>query len=75
MAERGGRACSKCGALMDEGFILDNTYGARVQIEWVRGAPELSRLTGVKLKGKEHLPVTTFRCQACGYLESYTSTA
>ena len=60
---------------MDEGFILDNSYGARLQSEWVRGIPDLSRWTGVKLKGKEHLPVTTFRCQACGYLESYTSIA
>jgi hypothetical protein len=60
---------------MDEGFILDNTYGARVQSEWIDGPPERSRWTGVKLKGKEHLPVTTYRCPRCGYLESYAPLA
>ena len=24
-----------------------------------------------KLRGKERLPVTTYRCHRCGYLESY----
>lgn len=63
--------CAKCGAPMEEGFILDNTYGARMQSEWVEGAPQRSSWTGIELKGKEHLPVTTFRCGSCGYLESY----
>lgn len=63
--------CVKCRSPMEEGFIVDNTYGARVQSEWVQGAPEVSRWTGVKLKGRLHLPATTYRCTKCGYLESY----
>ena len=46
--------CVKCGAIMDEGFILDNAHGARLQSEWVDGAPERNRWVGVILKGREH---------------------
>ena len=67
--------CPKCGAPMEEGFILDNAHGTRVQSEWIEGLPERTRWTGLKLKGKEHLPVTTFRCLQCGYLESYAPLA
>jgi hypothetical protein len=67
----GDRMCAKCGGEMEEGFILDNTYGARLQSEWVEGAPVSSGWTGIKLKGKEQLPIITFRCARCGYLESY----
>lgn len=63
--------CAKCGGPMAEGLVLDNTYGSLLQSEWLEGAPERSRWTGLKIKGKEHLPVTTFRCEKCGYLESY----
>jgi uncharacterized Zn finger protein len=63
--------CVKCGTVMEEGFVLDNTYGARLQAEWVEGAPEGSRWMGIKTKGKEHLPVLTYRCPNCAYLESY----
>lgn len=71
----GDRVCVKCGGEMEGGFILDNTYGARLQSEWVEGAPERSRWTGVKLTGKELLPILTFRCARCGYLESYAPPA
>jgi hypothetical protein len=60
---------------MEEGFVLDNTHGARLQSEWVEGAPDPSFWTGIKLKGKEKIPIATFRCQRCGYLESYASPA
>jgi RNase P subunit RPR2 len=26
---------------------------------------------GMNLKGREPLPVTTYRCEGCGYLESF----
>jgi hypothetical protein len=60
---------------MEEGFILDNSHAARLQSEWVQGLPEESWFGGVKLKGRLHLPVTTFRCPNCGYLESYAPPA
>ena len=69
------RICVKCGGEMEEGFVLDNTSRARLQSEWVEGAPERSRWTGVRLKGKEQLPIVTFRCPRCGYLESYAPPA
>ena len=67
------RVCVKCGGEMEEGFVLDNTHGARLQSGWVEGAPEPSFWTGLKLKGKEQIPITTFRCRRCGYLESYAA--
>jgi hypothetical protein len=56
---------------MDPGFVLDIAHGAVAQSSWVDGAPERSFWTGLKLKGHERIPVTTFRCPQCGFLESY----
>jgi hypothetical protein len=56
---------------MDPGFVLDRTHGAVAQSTWVEGAPVPSIWTGLKLKGHQHLPVMTYRCPKCGYLESY----
>ena len=63
--------CPKCRHDMEPGFVLDITHGAMAQSSWVEGAPERSIWTGLKLKGHERVPVTTFRCPRCGYLESY----
>jgi hypothetical protein len=69
------RVCMKCGATMEEGFVLDYTHGARLQSKWVEGTPERSIWTGIKVKGKDQLPIVTFRCARCGYLESYAPPA
>lgn len=63
--------CPKCGRAMEAGYVLDYTHGAMAQSSWVEGAPERSFWTGLKIKGHEKLPVTTYRCTHCGYLESY----
>jgi Domain of unknown function (DUF6487) len=63
--------CPKCDSQMDEGFIVDNTYGERLQSQWVEGKPQRSFWTGVKLAKDAKHPVATFRCEKCGYLESY----
>ena len=63
--------CPKCNAPMDEGFIVDDTYGGRVQSQWAEGKPQRSIWTGLKLAKDAKHPVTTFRCEQCGYLESY----
>ena len=60
---------------MAEGFVLDQTYGANLQAKWVEGPPTPSFWTGVKMKGRELHPVVTFRCEGCGYLESYAAPA
>jgi hypothetical protein len=56
---------------MEQGLIIDNTHGGNVQSEWAEGEPEYSIWWGLKLKGRERHPIITFRCERCGYLESY----
>jgi Domain of unknown function (DUF6487) len=63
--------CPKCRAAMEQGFILDNTYGGRLVSNWAEGKPEKSFWLGISLKDKHPREVTTYRCIACGYLESY----
>ena len=65
--------CAKCGQEMEAGFVLDRAQGAVAQSAWVDGAPMRSIWTGLKLKGHQLLPVTTYRCTKCGYLESYAA--
>jgi hypothetical protein len=61
---------------MEEGFITDRTRGAVWISTWVKGKPEHSGLKDsgwavTKIGDKEQLPIRTFRCPKCGYLESY----
>jgi len=67
--------CPKCAGRMEPGFVLDQTYGANLQAEWVEGSPTPTGWTGVKMKGRERIPVTTYRCERCGYLESFATPA
>jgi predicted nucleic-acid-binding Zn-ribbon protein len=63
--------CPKCSADMEEGFVLDHTYGTRMPAEWVEGKPVRSFWQGVKVpKGANHAVIAS-RCTRCGYLESY----
>jgi len=62
--------CWRCdGVEMEEGVLLDYTHGAIRQAVWQPGAPQKSWLGNAKVK--KPLPVTTYRCPACGCLESY----
>lgn len=63
--------CPKCSNPSEEGFVLDQTYGANLQATWVEGPPTRSVWSGVRMKGRKRVPVVTFRCVHCGYLESY----
>ena len=56
---------------MEQGFALDEGYGKRTAQKWVEGEPEISIWTGVKLGGRRQLPITSYRCRNCGFLESY----
>ena len=56
---------------MAEGFVLDRSDNGRAVSTWVEGAPQKSRWTGVKLKGKMAIEIATWRCASCGLLESY----
>jgi len=64
--------CSKCDAAMEEGFLLEKgDLGALSAEAWVAGQPVKSLISGLSLKEKVVYTVTSFRCTACGYLESY----
>jgi hypothetical protein len=67
--------CPKCAGHMESGFMLDRAPGgANLQSKWLEGPPTPSFfLPGgrVKMQGREPVPVTTFRCDGCGYLESF----
>ncbi len=64
-------ACGKCGGQMNEGFVLDNSYGTTSVSNWIAGKPEYGVLGNVKTAHKKQMPVHTFACRECGYLESY----
>ena len=64
--------CPKCDGAMQQGFILDSTYGGQVASRWAAGVPQKSFWTGIKHVSAGHvIPITAFRCASCGYLESY----
>jgi hypothetical protein len=56
---------------MVQGFVLDNTYGARLVSQWAEGAPQKSFWTGTKIPEEGLIPIGTLRCKGCGFLESY----
>jgi hypothetical protein len=56
---------------MKQGFVLEATYGGQGVSHWGAGAPMKSFWTGAKASEKLIIPIGTFRCASCGYLESY----
>jgi predicted nucleic-acid-binding Zn-ribbon protein len=63
--------CPKCGSVMRQGFVVDNTHGGNVVSRWAAGAPVKSFWIGTKLPDEELVPIGAFRCSSCGYLELY----
>ena len=63
--------CPKCQGEMQQGFMLDNNQGIG-QAKWTPGRPQKSWLTGLK-PPEQPIPVGTYRCEVCGFLESYAS--
>jgi hypothetical protein len=64
--------CPKCSTIMEVGFILDKAHlGVPTVSEWLEGKPETSFWSGLKTKNHDRIPVETYRCERCGYLESY----
>ncbi len=65
--------CPKCNGVMVQGFISDwwASHSCRVS-NWVEGAPGKSSWFGsVPAPAEKRIPVGTFRCSVCGFLESY----
>ena len=68
-----GDICPKCSGAMESGFILDTVFlGTPFQSKWVEGEPKYSWLVpGLTLRSRRVRKVITYRCQECGFLESY----
>jgi hypothetical protein len=57
---------------MEEGFVLDlGHHSSRAPATWIEGKPEKSFWTGLNIKDREQLPITSFRCKNCGLLLNY----
>ena len=60
---------------MSEGFVIDRGDANAQNVQkWVEGEPVKSFWLGLKTKGREKFEVHTYRCERCGYLESYAKT-
>lgn len=67
--------CPKCGGEMDEGLQVDAAFGGARKSTWIKGR-ELPTIKITALPPRieitgERYYVTVYRCQACGFLESY----
>lgn len=67
------KQCPKCSSGMAAGFILDQNYGSVGVSKWQDGPPKKSFWTGVKLNKSDQIAVTTWKCERCGFLESYAT--
>ena len=66
--------CPRCRGAMRPGYVLDHgDHNSRRVAQWVAGPPEKSFWLGLKTGDRAVLPVTTFRCERCGCLESYAN--
>lgn len=64
--------CPRCGRRMELGFLLEvGDSDVRSVTKWVEGVPKKKLLGGLNIKERRVLPLTTYRCEKCGYLESY----
>jgi rubredoxin len=67
----GQMVCPKCQQPMVQGFQPDHTYGGVGVSIWVEGPPQKSFWKGTAAQWEKSIPVGTFRCSSCGYLECY----
>jgi hypothetical protein len=58
---------------------MDSSFGAASVSQWVKGKPQKAKaafgilpVAGIDYpKADDLIPIATFRCQSCGFLESY----
>jgi len=63
-------SCPKCQGEMVRGYVLDFTpVGVRVS-KWNAGPPKEASWAGI-VDAPSQIPIGTFRCQSCGFLEAY----
>ena len=63
--------CPKCNGEMAQGFTFESQGPKRMISTWVEGEPEKSFWQNTNVPAEKCIPVGTFRCSACGFLESY----
>ncbi len=64
--------CPKCGGRMAQGFVVDfHQGGSRLVSRWVEGAPQKSFWHGTTAADIKGVPIGAFRCEGCGFLESF----
>ena len=56
---------------MSEGVIADKVDAHWLVASFLPGAPKVSRWFGLKVRKKDLVPISAWRCGRCGYLESY----
>ena len=63
--------CPKCSGAMVQGFVFEIDGPLRKVNAWVEGPPEKSFWQNTKVPKENTVPIGTYRCSACGFLESY----
>jgi Domain of unknown function (DUF6487) len=70
--------CPKCQGEMESGYLIDHSYRAFLVSLWARGKPKknwwFSLQSGYAItlpRPNDQIPVGTYRCTTCGFLESY----
>ncbi len=63
--------CPRCQQIMEKGYVADIGYGAAMQSSWTPGEPVSRRFGGIKWRRVGNVPIVTYRCSSCGYLEAY----
>jgi hypothetical protein len=63
--------CPRCRSEMVRGYLLDRTHGGFGMGTWIEGPPERSAFDLVKPRLERSIPIMSYRCAGCGYLELY----
>ena len=63
--------CPKCSGRMEQGFMPDSKQNGTKVTEWTEGAPQKGIFGIVRTRGLRNLTIEAWRCQRCGYLETY----
>jgi hypothetical protein len=68
--------CPKCGKLLERGHIPDIAHGHALISSWAPGEPVNRRFFGgIKYAASDVIPLSAYRCPACGYVEFYARPA
>ena len=66
------KRCPKCDSSMTLGAIVEKDQSMSTVTTWLEG-PIVKGWFGLKFRGKKPIEIQTYRCNRCGYLESYAA--